>query len=128
MGAVLAEVGAAHNRSDLRRAGATLSEHAPVVLHDVQVAMERSTVPANSTRGKRKRQRRAPVPTAAAKRAASGGTAAAAAVAADAGGRGVAGGTNASRAGAAPCHPYVAGEQTCGDMDAAGPHVSGTSG
>ena len=50
------------------------------------------------------------------------------AVAADDGGRGVAGGTNASRAGAAPCHPYVAGEQTCGDMDAAGPHVSGTSG
>lgn len=108
---MLTEVGAAHNRSDLRRAGATLSEHAPVVLHDVQVAMERSAVPANSTRGKRKRQRRAPVPTAA-----------------DAGGRGVAGGTNASRAGAAPCHPYVAGEQTCGDMDAAGPHVSGTSG
>lgn len=116
---MLTEVGAAHNRSDLRRAGATLSEHAPVVLHDVQVAMERSAVPANSTRGKHKRQSRAPAPTAAAKRAASGGTAAAA-VAADVGGRGV--------AGAAPCHPYVAGEQTCGDMDAAGPHVSGTSG
>eukprot|EP00039_Didymoeca_costata_P002904 m.63678 g.63678 ORF g.63678 m.63678 type:complete len:1036 (+) comp11594_c0_seq2:140-3247(+) len=28
----------------------------------------------------------------------------------------------------APCHPYVAGEPTCSDMDAAGPKVSGTTG
>lgn len=29
--------------------------------------------------------------------------------------------------GAAPCHPYVAGEETCADMRTAGAHVSGTS-
>jgi hypothetical protein len=131
---VWVEIGKAHNRSDLVAVGGALMQEAPIMLADVQVSMARSTI------------QTPPLPIV----NSGGGTGGdsggddnnsyVGAVADVGAGSAIVhtkllftpGGTSShtvlsAREAAAPCHPYVAGEQTCGNMDAAGAHVSGTT-
>ena len=93
------KLGAKHNRTDIKAAGATLTKQAPLLLHDIQVAMARSVVGGVAKDGNRREKPTEQNPS-----------------------------TIAEEAEGPPCHPYVAGEQSCSDMSKAGAHVSGTIG